>query len=57
MADPDQALVNGHGQLNGQELNGQKVNGQAGGDWEGLDQTNQDPEEARVMFCALDSFL
>lgn len=27
------------------------------GDWQGIDQTTDDPEEARVMFCALDSFL
>lgn len=28
-----------------------------GGDWQGIDKTTDDPEEARVMFCALDSFL
>lgn len=26
-------------------------------DWQGIDKTTDDPEEARVMFCALDSFL
>ncbi|PSR97156.1 N2227-like protein-domain-containing protein [Coniella lustricola] len=26
-------------------------------DWQGIDKTVEDPEEARVMFCALDSFL
>lgn len=26
-------------------------------DWQGIDKTVDDPEEARVMFCALDSFL
>lgn len=26
-------------------------------DWQGVDKTVDDPEEARVMFCALDSFL
>lgn len=27
------------------------------GNWQGIDETTDDPEEARVMFCALDSFL
>lgn len=64
MADQDQKMangqgvVNGHGTVNGQDMvNGQRVDGQTGSDWEGIDQTSQDPEEARVMFCALDSFL
>lgn len=26
-------------------------------DWQGVDKTVDDPEEARVIFCALDSFL
>lgn len=26
-------------------------------DWEGVDTTVDDPEEARVLFCALDSYL
>lgn len=30
-------------------------NGDTG--WQGIDQSTEDPEEARVMFCAVDSFL
>lgn len=26
-------------------------------DWQGVEKTVDDPEEARVIFCALDSFL
>lgn len=26
-------------------------------DWQGVDKTVDDPEEAKVIFCALDSFL
>ena len=26
-------------------------------DWQGLEETVEDEEEARVIFCALDSFL
>lgn len=26
-------------------------------DWQGIEKTVEDPEEERVMFCALDSFL
>lgn len=68
MADQHQEMVNGHGLPNGHGLvnglvnghgvvNVQGVNGQGESEWEGLEETSQDPEEARVMFCALDSFL
>lgn len=56
-----QAMMNRQNTMNGRNMANDQVNSQASDpgnerNWEGLDQLVGDPEEARVMFCALDSF-
>jgi carnosine N-methyltransferase len=34
-----------------------KVDADGDNTWNGVEDTIEDPEEARVLFCALDSFL